>query len=1122
MSARPEALRVIKSNRVERLVDALADRLRSPPCDAQGAPDPFCTEQIVIHSRGMGSWLSAKLSEQLGVCANVDFVFPKRLIQNAFHAALGDGASEGDAWQPERLVWSTLVALPTLLDEPALAPLRGYLADDLALETRKSHRLVRRIADLFDRYTTYRADLVRGWTAGAADDWQALLWRALRERIPSRNLADLAQTFLERAAHDAIDVSRLPRRVALFCISMLPPLYVQVLAALARHIEIDLYLLCPSREYWGDIASRREQLRLRAAARGGTPLELLHLDEGHPVLASLGRLGRDFQVTLELTADYHEPDLDLFEDPVDPAGEADATLLRALQQDLLDLRGPAAEGARPLAADDASVEIHSCHGPMRQVEVLKDRILDLFQTLPELQARDVVVMTPDIDTYAPLIEAAFSHDQHDPRHLPYRIADRSLRRESPLAEAFLRLLDLAGARVTATEVFDILSLPCIRDRFGIDTEDLDRIADWVRDSGIRWGIDAAHRHEHDQPARAENTWRFGLDRLLLGFAMQSDGHTLFGGTLPFAAIDGADGPLLGRFCALTDALFAAIRTLLAGPRPLAQWRDAGRQILAELFSDDDASAWERDHLLGALGELTEQSEQAGFEADIRLEVLKDLLVQRLEQVEGSASFFAGGVTVCAMVPMRTVPFRVVCLLGLDETAFPRREPRLDFDQMIARPRIGDRTRRDEDRYLVLEAILSARDRLLITYTGRSLQTNEPLPPSVVVSELLDLFEECYTPAPGFESVTAQLVLEHPLQSFSPRNFGADDDPRRFSYARELVDGALALQHPVTGRRPFLERPLRADDDATTIALDDLIAFFTQPGKALLRRRLGLSLFEEERAFADREPLALDPLERWAIHSRVIELQSAGVAESAILPALAAQGDLPPGTIGAVVCDEARERVADYVAELRAAVASLLPPQPVRLRCGEFTIIGRLDQVLGQAGRPVGVLFHRYSTLKGKYLLPAWIQHLVAQLCWPGTIRESRILTNQKDVAAVITRLRRAAEPEALLGLLLRLYRFGQSQPLLLFPNTSYQYAQTLVGKGASRANADKQAAAQWRGNDMMPGEGADAYLKLLYGDEEPCQPHYRWPDPPTPDDLTFAPLAEQVFGPILAHLESDA
>ncbi len=599
-------------NRLEALADGLVDLLRHP------AAPPLVPEVVVVQNAGMARWVAMRLARALGVAANVRFPLPAAYVWDVFRRLLAD-VPPAAALEPARATWHLMALLATLEDAPRFAPLRRWLD---GADERGRWELARRIADLFDQYLVHRPDWIRAWECGDDEGWQAELWRRLVARADPRHRVRLADEFARTLDAAAVARAGLPPRLALFGIPTLAPLHLDVFAALADHLDVHVFLLNPCREYWGDIVAERDLVR-RAGAREPAAL---HLEVGNSLLASLGRQGRDF---LDLVlARLERPAGREAERFVAPAGDG---MLPAIQADLLALRerGTAAHPATPAAADDRSIQAHACHGPMREVEVLHDQLLALFEAHPDLRPADVVVMTPDVETYAPCVEAVFATAPPD-RYIPFAIADRSVRAESPLVEVFFELLALPGGRYEATRLLAVLEHAAVRRRFELGEADLPAVRAWLRTSGIRWGIDAASRARLGLPAVAEHTWRFGLDRLLLGYALAGEDERLFAGLLPCEGVEGTEARALGRLARFAEAAFTLDRDL-AAPRPVAAWADTLVALLdAFVAPGDDAEEAAAQAIRSALDAMRADAADAGFTAPVALDVVVAHLREALD------------------------------------------------------------------------------------------------------------------------------------------------------------------------------------------------------------------------------------------------------------------------------------------------------------------------------------------------------------------------------------------------------------------------------------------------------------------------------------------------------------
>lgn len=1114
-------MHVHRSNRLEPLVSRLAELCATPGLA------PTDQEVIVVQSKGMDRWLSMELSRRLGVFAHASFPFPRKFLEDAFAAVLGAPTETTSSFSPERMVWSIAALLPALKEQPAFTELQRYLAGDT--QGVRRIELATRLADVFDHYPVYRPESVLGWDETPSTEWQAILWRALVERNERHGATHLA-----RRARDAIDAytklaeapAALPKRVSIFGIDSLPPLFVDVFAALAKHLEVHLFLLNPSRAYWAEIRDQREIARSVAKSNVDDVDDLAHT-LGNPLLASFGRIGRDFQFVLEGRVDYLEDDRDLYVEPAKP------TMLGTLQSDILALHHrraasdhrPAETGVVPKRAidpEDGSIAVHACHGPMREVEVLRAQLLAMLHDDPDLSPRDIVVMTPDLETYAPLIEAVLGVDSTDPGHIPFRIADRGLRAESSAIDAFLALLDAATSRMTASGVLELLGREPVRARFEIEEAEVTTIRRWITSANVRWGVDAEHRKSFGQPPFKETTWRFGLDRLFLGYAMPGEERLLFRDTLPFDDIEGSSAELLGRLADFCEALFELQRKL-ACPAPIASWRDALIAAVNRLVEEPEAQSGSLQTIRDTLRAMADDALAGGFDEPVPLDVVRSRLRARLEAPGGSAAFLAGGVTVCALLPMRSIPFRAVCLLGMNDGTFPRAARPPSFDLVAGHPRCGDRSLRNEDRYLFLEAILSARERLLITYVGQSAHENVEISPSVVVSELLDVIDESFTG--GTESAPRRarerVMVRHPLQPFSSAYFQKGGDPRLFSYAPRDYEGARARLGPRTAAPAFFPRRLPPPEErARAVTLDELCSFFTNPMKAILVNRLDVRLGDDEEAILDREPMELDALDKYTIGADLLRRALSGEDLVEAYTYLRAKGVLPLGAMGRVGFDGMLPKVDALAAAIREYTeGEKLSPRELDVLFGETRLTGWLRDLFPRAR-----VEHRFASVKATDELKIWIRHLALHCAAGSGSPRVSVYLGLKDDRAVHVRFDEMApdKAHAILAGLVELYHLGQTLPLCFFPGSSFAYAKAKHA-GQDDAAAESAARTLFLGAGYSKGarpESEDPYVDKILAGGDPVTPGFRvitassLGEAPEP---AFAELAMDVFEPLLAH-----
>lgn len=1046
-------LNLHQGNRLEALAERLAHVMRAP------LAAPLAAETIVVQSHGVARWLALELARSGGICANVRFPLPAAYAWTLYRAL--DTAPRTSDFEPEVMTWRIMQALPALEGRAEFTPVRAYVRGEIY----RRYELARRIADTFDQYLLYRPDWIAQWDRGDTPHWQAVLWRRVAAGAGAPHRAALHRRFLERLDGGLLAQAGVPERISVFGAPALPPMLLELFAGLAEHVDVHFFLLNPCREYWGDIQAGGEIARKKLAGRP----DAAYLESGNALLASLGKQGRDF---FDLLQNCVSIEHDCYVDP------GKASLLAAVQWDILNLQERAtAGGAAEVAAEDRSLQVHVCHGAMREVEVLHDRLLEMFERWPDLAPSDIVVMTPDIEAFAPYIDAVFG--TAEPR-IPFNISDRSAERESPLAATFMALLDLPGSRYEAGKVLELLDEPAVRRRFALTVEDLDTVHDWVRESGIRWGIDSAHRARFGVPATFEHTWRFGFERLMLGYALPGGGERLFSDILPHDEIEGSLGEILGRFAGFAEAALGLNEMPVLRTAP--QWARALREILTQFFDSDESEEEHVEGVRAAISAFESEAAAGGFEGAVPLEVVKNVLRSRLE-VPGRA-FLSGGVTFCAMVPMRSLPFEVVCLLGMNDTVFPRMRRPYGFDLMASDFRKGDRSRRDDDRYLFLESLASARRCFYLSYTGRHIRDDSVMPPSVLASELMDYLAQNYS-GPQGSDIRAHVLTQHPLQPFSVRYFTGD--PRLFSYSRMLCEAA---GRSAKAPQPFSAQPLpEPESEWRVVELDSLIRFLRNPARYFLRERLGIRLEDAEEDPDGSEPLVLTGLEDYALKQRLLAVRMRGMPLTAALPLARASGLLPHAQVGAAAFERTASEVEGFAQRLLAAhPRDSLEPIPFALQLAGMELRGVLGGVSGE-----GLLGQRLAECKAKDLLDAWARHLVLNALRPeGVTLLTRWLLQDK-----LLTFSPLPQPDLPLAALLELYWSGLQRPLHFFPESACAYMKKECSMDAARKI--------WFSNRGR-GEDADPYYRLAFRGIDAL-------------DREFEALAQAVFGPLLAAIK---
>lgn len=1023
------------------LADGLARLLAEP------APDPFTEELVLVPAKGIERWLSQRLSDRLGVCAGVRFRSPRSLIAEI------TGTVDNDPWSPDALVWPLLAVIDENLDQSWAVPLASHLGafeagEERELRQGRRYAVARRLAGLFASYARQRPGLLVSWLDGdpAEPDlaWQPPLWRALVSRVdavPPHVRHDQVRARLREAPSD------LPPRISLFGHTRLPVTDVELLDALATHHELYLWLPHPSDALWQTLASDRD--------RGPVPRreDIAHRSVRHPLLATLGRDVRELQRALpEPTSDEYLSGT-TFSD----------SLLGWLQSDL------AADEVRPqgraLAAHDHTVQVHSCHGPARQIDVLREVLLGLLADDPTLEPRDILVMCPDIETYAPLISARFGLGEsvpgaHPAHQLRVRLADRALVQTNPLLTVAGQILSLASGRATASEVLNLAEATPVRMRFGFTDDDLDAITAWVREANIRWGFDPEHRAPYGVDF-LHNTWRFGIDRILAGVAVSEDAHAWLGATLPLDDVSSNRVELAGRFAEFVSRLHTTV-TALSGTRSLAEWLTILSTGIDALATDSED--WPRSQMLREFAEI----QDAAVPISLQLSDIRALLDRHLAGRPTRANFRTGTLTVCTMVPMRSVPHRVVCLVGLDDGVFPRLGA-VDGDDALARdPMTGERDIRSEDRQLLLDAIGAATETLVLTYTGANEYSGQARPPAVPLAELLDTLDITTS-----HPVRDQIHITHPLQPFDIRNVtpGGVLPGHPFTFDSTALIAARAAAGARAERPPFICGPLPAPD-VTDVALTDLAAFFNHPIKGFFRA-LDYTLPWDVDGVSDDMPVEIDALEEWTVGDRLLADMLRGMTPADAQQAEWRRGTLPPGQLGWRRVSELRDRCAALAAETRGYRTDDSRAFDIDIDLGGGRrVTGTVSPVFGE--RLVSVT---YSRLDAKHLLQSWIP-LVALSAHDHQREWSAVCIGRarRGPQPLVRSLGRPTDPLGVLRDLVAIYDAGRREPLPLPLKTSYAWAQAR----RDRDDPELQAGYRWRSGNF-PGEDADPAVERAFG-----------------------------------------
>ncbi|MCS3423183.1 exodeoxyribonuclease V gamma subunit [Rahnella sp. BIGb0603] len=1139
-------LMVLHGNHSEALRDILVSWMAAHPLS------PLENEVILVQSNGINQWLKLALARDVseggcGIAAALDIKLPARFFWQVYRAVLGkDQVPDSSPFDRPLLTWRLIRLLPELLPEPVFAPLARFLKDDG--DMRKLHQLAQRLADLFDQYQVYRADWLEDWgngldvlrTSRKGSEplpenllWQPQLWRALLADVPESergtSRAALHQRFLQHAQTIPEDErpSGLPARLIVFGISSLPQQSLEVLAVLGRWTHIFMCVHNPCEHDWSDIIADKDLLRAERARQRRKPGMPQVIAEGdlhqhaHPLLAAWGKQGRDY-IGLLNEYDNHEsyastlapviPRIDLF------TSNGEDTLLHQLQEDILQLR-PLAETQEKWpeidTLKDESLRFSITHSAQREVEVLHDRLLAALAADPTLKARDIIVMVPDINGYAPHIQAVFGlMERSDPRYIPFTVADQGPRQNNPLLGALESLLTLPQSRFAVSDLLDLLDVPSVRQRFGIGEEQLPLLHRWISAANVRWGLHAEQRQSLELPLSPEqNSWFFGLQRMLLGYAVGSG--DAWQGIEPLDEIGGLEAALIGPLSHLLNCLDETWRQL-SEPAPPQVWGERLQALLSGYFAEDDGDdGFILVRLHTELETWLQACESVNLQAELPLSVVREHWLAQFDQSGLTQPFFGGAVTFATLMPMRAIPFRHVYLLGMNDGDYPRNRVPMDFDLMGRDYRPGDRSRREDDRYLFLEALLSARERLHISWVGRSIHDNTERPPSVLVAQLRDHLASGWKAQNDSDLIHA-LTAEHRLQPFNRDYFSKGSE--LFSYAHEWRAG---MDADISADAP---QPLPPVGQEGALTLRQLADFLSDPVRSFFRQRLNIYFELEDAGSEDQEPFDINALENWRLQDELIRAQKwaleAGESRQDILrqqlERIERRGELAPGEFAAVLSED----LAEPMETLFASYQSVLDEWPQTLAnealsaetAGVIVSDWLGDLRANACGDRARVVLESIGIIKDRNyrldrLLPYWVAHLAGHL--GGQPMHSIIIS--KNGTAELPPLE-IADAQALWEQLIETWQQGQLRPLPLAVKTAFVWL-----KKDGTAQSLPESVAGLAARDAYENHDP-ANMKFGERDSNPYLAR-AWPDFATLwSGGEFAELADKLLAPLKNHL----
>ncbi|MDX2470408.1 MAG: exodeoxyribonuclease V subunit gamma, partial [SAR324 cluster bacterium] len=1025
---------------------------------------PLTQEFIIVQNKPMADWLTMELCKSLGVWSGQSFPFPKKVITQFMQMVLGEQVAETRAFDPENLFFEILIELDDLKNEADFMSIKDYISGNQL----RFWRFALALANLYDQYLVFRRDWILQWDQGDFSKiplehrWQGVLWQKISAKKGFKHIAQLSISFAEELKKNQNKIKDF-ERISIFGLSSLPPLYLEFFGLIGEITEVNLFQLCPSNLYWADIKKKKDIFKLLRKSKKDITEEHLHLDLGNPLLASFGDVGKAYQANIESLIAYQEADLDLFEEP------NDHSLLGQIQRDIYNLELPAAN-SRDFTLLELNFNINACPNAFREVEVLKDQILLAIQ-VEGVSPENILVMAPEMSTYEPIFKEVFSKEAR----IPFAFADSSPLAENKVFEIYFSFAALNRDRFTLTNFLNLLGTKEVMESIDLNKGELALVKGWLQKSGARWATDEEERLDLSLPQEGHNSFFEAFSRLIVGFAFPNTHSESFEGVYPTGIYEGLNSLTLGKVIDFFERVKSHYN-LLKVKHSLLEWKELATNVVQNLVSEDTLEDSELFEFYTLLEKISEEAKASDFTEIIPLDCFIALIKERLEAENPGKSYGAYGVTCASLRPMRSIPFDVIYLIGLNEKEFPRQSSPSGFNLMELWPQLGDRSLLEDDRYLFLESLISARKSFAISYIYKRPKDNKTKPPSTLVTELIDYVKDAY----GLEELPEEpevgpyqsgLTFFHAERAFDPIYF---DSNQPLSFATSELEALKALNHYPKVSDSFLPLPIEGElVQGEDWELKDLISTLIHPAQALLQRTLGIKFSFQEKPLENREPQELDDLEKWKIGDEILQKMTKG--QDYRRDDLVKTGHFPPAAWGQIALDEISAKTDPLLAEIKEnfPVDSAQPNLAFNLNINNLQIKGNLEQLFDG-----GLLDFSYSDFKAKALLEAWVRHLVLCALRPKdvSIKSTYICKHSKNGFESY----QFSEPIEAKSELKKLVKLAQSflvYPEPFFVEVSYKYASAFLAKG-DRQDAIKKAFGKWKED----GHQSDLYYQRFFSD----------------------------------------
>ena len=1066
-------LTIYRSNKAEWLAEILGQELRINP--------PKITEEvdIIVSTWPTSRWLSEKISKVNKINALVKYPFPGTYLKKLVRIIIGVNPNEKDPWEKSNIVWNILELLPELMKSKEADIIRNWkeiIEEENGHINLNSWDLANNIAEIFDDYILYRPEIIKQWLNKKTNKtpkeisvnknilWQEILFNLLHEKINKDPFCIQAEKAIKRLKKDDISKHDYPKNLYIYGLSSLAPLQIDLIQALSKVINIKIYLLSPCNDLW----QRCEARRLKFRNTWNTPPDRQWLLESPRLEAFLGRMGAEFQQLLEGSGEYQlgtRNEEDIFSLSADIATNKGniPTLLEQLQQELLLTKS---ENTLTKEKSDRSILFLKSPGKYRQVELIRDHILHLLANDKKLQPRDILIMTPQVDSYAPIIASVFNNIDHNSIQLPWIITDRSQEDKIGLTHFLLNLLEISAYRLSASTFENVLTNPALQKQQNISIDEVSNIIRSLQSAGFTWGLDSSERFGEETHSLC-----WCLERFLLGLVLQDDpingvtNISPYSDNISYTELKKTWG-ILSKLCNYVDAI--------RRKRTCKEWTTLITSLLKDFFGDGGEWAWEEQQLLTIVNNWGLIANNCELEIDCL--VVKDIITKALSSTNGKFGHRTGRITISALEPMRAIPHQIIVVMGLESKTFPRIDNRKSFNLLEKKRELGDPNQYDKDRYSLLEALISTRQNLLLSWNSKDEKTGEDLEPPSPIQQWLNYLKI------KLGSITFEdILIEPPANPLDHYNFIKTENSQIMSCDRKNLEAREWLEKAIPTKNISLALPLKRKE----INVSELKSYSFEKTKEWLLNPQITWLKEHEiqsREFVnlieDNDFLELSELERYKLlkhrlqSSDLLNINDIKNNSNYWEENYSGKGVFPPKGSGLIEKDLLQERWNNLISAIYATGQITKRSIEMQELEGEFYFGGKnLIQI-------------EVGSLKYKTLMNGWLNHLYlsaySSFNYKTLIISKKTSPTKKinyEVSMEILPIKTKEANEILREIHL-LAATGRNNCWPIPPESGMAYALATKDKNNNEHDLFRK---KWEGDLYMQGERETLAMELCFG-----------------------------------------